>query len=200
VTQIGAVLLAAGASRRYGDQNKLLADFDGRPMVRAVADAIVEVKRFGTLIVVTGFESSAIERALQGLPVRYAHNALWENGMGSSIATGISALSEDVAAAAIIPGDMPYLTAALLDRLALTFGESRGGVVVYPATPEGEQRNPVIWPRSAFGRLRKLKGREGGKCLLRETAEICIAVPVADDRELRDLDEPFMRPRSAKTR
>ena len=119
--------------------------------------------------------------------------------MGGSIAVGISALSEDVAAAAIIPGDIPYLTATLLDRLALTFGASKGGLVVYPATPEGEQRNPVIWPRSAFGRLRKLKGREGGKSLLQEMAELCIAVPVADDGELQDIDEPVMRPRSAKS-
>jgi CTP:molybdopterin cytidylyltransferase MocA len=38
VTHIVAVRLAATASRRYGDQNKLLADFDGRPMLRVVAD------------------------------------------------------------------------------------------------------------------------------------------------------------------
>lgn len=200
MTNITAVLLAAGASLRYGDQNKLLADFDGRPMLRVVADAIVEAKRFGELVVVTGFDSAAIEGALQGLPVRYAHNAAWQNGMGGSIATGISALSAGCAGAAIIPGDMPYLTATLLDRLAATFEQTGGSGIVFPAIENGEQRNPVIWPRSTFGRLSKLKGRVGGKSLLAAAADTCFAVPVADDGELRDIDEPLMRQRSAKTR
>jgi molybdenum cofactor cytidylyltransferase len=88
---------------------------------------------------------------------------------------------------------MPFLTSVLLDRLALTFEDSGNDAIVFPATENGEQRKPVIWPRGFFVRLRDLKGREGGKSLLGNTADICIAVPVADDGELQDIDEPVMR-------
>jgi molybdenum cofactor cytidylyltransferase len=199
VIHLGAVLLAAGASRRYGDRNKLLIDFDGRPMLRVVAETILDVERFRELVVVTGYDPPAIEQALGGLPVRYAHNDAWEKGMGGSIAAGIAALSEACTGAAIVPGDMPFLTAELLDRLATAFEKSGGSAVVFPATDSGEQRNPVVWPRRFFGPLGRLQGREGGKSLLADAAASWIAVPVADDGELDDIDEPLPRGRSVRS-
>jgi CTP:molybdopterin cytidylyltransferase MocA len=47
-----------------------------------------------------------MESALTGAPVRFAHNARWQSGMGSSIAAGVSALSPNTAGAFVVPGDM----------------------------------------------------------------------------------------------
>jgi len=51
--KIGAIVLAGGASRRFGTDNKLLAEISGRPLIRWVTE---EVARSGAddLVVVTG--------------------------------------------------------------------------------------------------------------------------------------------------
>ena len=120
---IAAVLLAAGASNRFGEKNKLLSDLGGKPLIRRVAEAIVcsgvEV------VVVTGCDRLLIERALEGLPLRFAHNLNWESGMGASIAVGVMALGQQVQGAFVVPGDLPFLTSDLIKDLRAVFLESR---------------------------------------------------------------------------
>jgi len=187
---LGAVLLAAGASSRFDRGNKLLADIEGRPMVRVVAETLLGAGCIEEVLVVTGHEAEAVARALDGLPVRFVFNGDWREGMGGSIARGVASLPATLDGAVIVPGDMPFLTAGLIETLAARFQERDGGCIVFPANAAGEQRNPVIWPRSRFALLEGLSGPEGGKRLLRELTHACSAVLVEDDTALRDVDVP----------
>ena len=119
---IGAIVLAAGASQRFGADNKLLASIGGEPLVRRVVQALVR-GGIADIVVVTGHERALIEAALDALPVRFAHNENWASGMASSIVTGVSALPAAVDGAFIVPGDMPFLTAAVIERLTEVFDE-----------------------------------------------------------------------------
>ena len=107
MANVGAILLAAGASQRFGTESKLLADIGGEPLVRRVARVLVRTA-LKDLVVVTGHEQRICQQALEGLPVRYVNNTDWQSGMGSSIATGVSALDGEVDGAFIVPGDMPF--------------------------------------------------------------------------------------------
>ena len=64
MAEVVAVLLAAGASTRFGTANKLVAEIDGRPLVRAVADAVLGAG-VAEVVVVTGADAALIERALR---------------------------------------------------------------------------------------------------------------------------------------
>jgi molybdenum cofactor cytidylyltransferase len=185
---VGAVLLAAGASTRYGPENKLAAEINGRPLVRIVADTLAAAGLV-EIIVVTGAGAEEVERALTGAPVRFAHNARWQSGMGSSIAAGVSALGPDVAGAFVVPGDMPLLTVSLLRGLTAEFERNGGTKIVYPATPQGAQRNPVLWPRECFPDLKALSGREGAKALLKSFSAECMAL-ACDPAAFADVDTP----------
>ena len=188
MANVAAVLLAAGASARFGPENKLVARIGGRPLVRCVAEAVAS-SGVSEIVAVTGADAALIEGALDGLPVRFAHNATWQDGMGTSIAAGVSALGESADGAFIVPGDMPLLTTDLLQSLIAAFDRHGGGPIVYPATPDGEQRNPVLWPRRFFPKLRALSGPEGGKALLRTLAVETVAVP-CDPAAFADVDTP----------
>jgi molybdenum cofactor cytidylyltransferase len=187
--RLAAVILAAGSSSRYGRENKLLAHVGGRPVVRIVAEAVLgsDVEE---VVVVTGCEQSEVEAALSGLDVGLVHNAHWQSGMGLSIAQGIGALGGDIEAAFVVPGDMPFLDAAMLQSLAVAFVLHGGQPVVYPTTPEGEQRNPVLWPRRHFAELRMLVGPEGAKRLLQGLGDESVAVAVGDASVFADIDTP----------
>src|SRR5262245_29350302 len=184
MAEIGAVLLAAGASQRFGADNKLLANIGGRPLIRWVAEEIVD--NGAEVVVVTGCD----HQALDGLALRFAHNPNWRRGMGSSIAVGVMVLESQALGAFVAPGDMPVLTSALLKDLMATFNESRGRSIVYPITRAGERRNPVLWPRRFFSLLASLSGPGGAKHLLATSMDSQKPVPVVDEGAFADIDFP----------
>ena len=57
--RVGAVVLAAGLSRRMGGANKLLAEFDGEPLVARAVDAVL-ASRARPVVVVTGHEAARV--------------------------------------------------------------------------------------------------------------------------------------------
>jgi molybdenum cofactor cytidylyltransferase len=184
---LGAVVLAAGASERFGAENKLLADINSEPLIRRVVKAIIG-SGIAEIVSVTGYDERRIAAALQGLAIRSVYNDDWQLGMGTSVATGTAALHADIEGAFVVPGDMPHLTSSLLVRLAWAFDESGRQAVVFPVTASGDQRNPVLWPRRYFPLLTSLCGPQGGKQLLQRLAGSCVVVR-ADDRQLLDVDE-----------
>lgn len=187
MSSIGAVVLAAGLAKRFGGESKLMAELGGEALVRHAVRAVT-ASGLADVVVVTGREAEACRAALREFPVRFAHNAKWEDGMGSSIACGVAALDADLAGAFIVPGDMPFLTSDLLRELIAAFSESGENLAVFPTSPSGEQRAPVLWPRHLLSRLRSLSGAEGGKGLLKAIAGETQGVTIADAALLTDID------------
>jgi len=184
---LAAIVLAAGASERFGTDNKLVAPIGGKPLVRGVAEAVLAAD-VADVVVVTGCDAAQIEAALSGLSVRFVPNADWQTGMGASIAAGANALGEDIDGAFVVPGDMPFLSEALLRSLAAAFARHGSQAIVYPATPDGAQRNPVLWPRRFFPQLKELSGPAGAKQILQSLKADSVAVPVADATVFADID------------
>ena len=119
--RIAAILLAAGASRRFGAANKLLLEINAETLVRRAARTILQIAQIRPLIVVTGHQRQHICRALAGLPVTFAHNPLYKSGMASSLRTGIQTLPPQITAALICLADTPgleprHIRAALAGR------------------------------------------------------------------------------------
>jgi molybdenum cofactor cytidylyltransferase len=185
---IAAVVLAAGASTRFGQDNKLLADVDGQPLIRRVAEEVLSGGA-GNVVVVTGCDAERVSRALEALPVRVVYNANWQTGMGTSISAGLAMLDSGRSGAFIVPGDMAMLSAKLITELIGVFVTAGQDRIIYPVTAEGEQRNPVLWPRRYFAELRALSG-SGAKQILQNARADCIPVSTELDDALLDVDTP----------
>jgi len=197
--RVAAVLLAAGSSTRFSGGNKLLAEVAGRPLIAWTVAAFL-ASRADQVIVVTGPEPHAIASALSGMPVRFVENPDHLSGMGGSIAVGVAALSGDSSGVLICPGDMPGVTAELIDRLIAVFEEKGCDRIVRPVLPDGRPGHPVLWPRRFFPRLAQLTGPEGGRVLLRELAGDIDLLPCGDPAAALDIDtaEDLERYRLAK--
>ena len=188
VSPVAAIVLAAGQSRRMGALNKLLAEVDGAPMLARVVGEALESNVRG-VYVVTGFERSRVEAVLAGRDVRLVHNPDFEHGISTSITAGLSALPADVEGALICLGDMPAVSAEVLDRIIAAFDPGRGIEVCVP-TCCGKRGNPVLWSRRFFAEIRRIRGDVGARHLIGEHAEVVREVPIDDASILLDVDSP----------
>ncbi|TIO54060.1 MAG: 4-diphosphocytidyl-2C-methyl-D-erythritol kinase [Mesorhizobium sp.] len=162
--RVDIVLLAAGRSSRMGGPNKLLALFDGKPLVRRTAERALGSKAAST-IVVTGHQRERVRSALSGLKVTLADNPDFADGLASSLKAGIARVAPDAAGAMIVLGDMPGVSSHDLDSLIDAFRRSSGRAVVR-AAHLGKRGNPVLLPRSLFSAVAHLEGDTGARHLV----------------------------------
>ena len=148
---IAALVLAAGRSSRMGGPNKLLAEINGRPLVRIVAEAAL-ASRARPVLVVTGHQHERVEAALAGLPVEFVHNPAFAGGLGTSLRAGIAALPAQTDGAIVCLGDMPQVDAAMIDTLIGALDPAKGALIAVPSI-EGQRGNPVVWSRRFFPTL-----------------------------------------------
>jgi molybdenum cofactor cytidylyltransferase len=186
--RVGALVLAAGLSRRMNGVNKLLAELGGRPVVAHAVDAALASPAW-PVVVVTGHEAERVRAVLAGRAVRFAHNATPELGLSASLRTGLAALGGEVEAAVVCLGDMPLVRAEHLAALVAAF-EAGGRRAICAPSFEGRRGNPVLWPARFFPALAALSGDAGARALLDAHAgEVCY-VPVADAGVTLDVDTP----------
>ncbi|TGQ73051.1 MAG: 4-diphosphocytidyl-2C-methyl-D-erythritol kinase [Mesorhizobium sp.] len=162
--KVDIVLLAAGRSSRMGGPNKLMALFDGKPLVRRAAERAVASKAAHT-IVVTGHQRERVHAALSGLDMIFADNPDFAEGLSSSLRAGIARVAADAAGAMIVLGDMPGVSPADLDRLIAAFRKA-GGSSVVRASHQGKRGNPVLLPRALFAAIAHLEGDTGARHLV----------------------------------
>jgi molybdenum cofactor cytidylyltransferase len=188
--RIAGLILAAGRSTRMGALNKLTEEIAGKPMVRHVADAAAAAGLAG-LYVVTGNAPEAVRAALEGIAFEEIPNPDFRNGLATSLAAGVRRLmqEDDLDGAIILLGDMPLVTAGLIERLVAAFSPSDGHAICVPVL-DGKRGNPILWSARFFPDMASIQGDTGAKHLLGENAEWIAEVPVADPAIFRDIDTP----------
>ena len=184
---IGAIVLAAGLSSRMGS-NKLLATVGGKPLVRHAVEAAL-ASSAGPVIVVTGSADAGIRSGLSGLDVTFAENRDPARGLSGSLKCGLSEVPDDCNGALVLLGDMPDVSAGLIDQLVAAFDPSEDRAICV-ATRHGKRGNPVLWARRFFPEIMALEGDIGAKHLMAVHGDLVCEVEAADDGPLTDIDTP----------
>lgn len=192
--RIGALLLAAGQSRRMGGPNKLLAEIPGSspgtgvPMVARVAQRLL-ASRARPIIAVLGNRADEIDAALGRLPVERVVNPDFADGLSTSLKRGLAALPDDLDGVLVCLGDMPLISGRHLDRLIAAFNPLEGRAIIVP-TRRGKRGNPVLWAKRFFPEMAQIAGDVGARHLIGEHAEMVAEVEMDDDAILVDIDTP----------
>jgi molybdenum cofactor cytidylyltransferase len=171
-----------------GGPNKLLAELDGKKLVRIVAEQALASKA-NDVIVVTGHQADLVEQALSGLKVKFVRNPDFAGGLASSVKAGIGAVSDQADGAIVCLGDMPLIDAKLIDHLIDSFAPDRGQLIVVPVS-DGRRGNPVLWSRRFFPDLMAIEGDVGARNLINRYGEAVVEVPVTGKGALVDVDTP----------
>ena len=183
---ITAIVLAAGQSCRMGDRNKLLAMVDGRPMIAHCTEAAL-ASRAAPVLVVTGHQADQVTAALAGHPIQVVHNPSYAVGLSTSVKAGLAAAPACTDGVVILLGDMPWVSAGIIDRLIRAFDPENGRDIVVPVR-RGERGNPVLWGHRHFDALHGLAGDVGARHLLADKIDRTALVEMDNTGILTDID------------
>ncbi|HEY4611995.1 MAG TPA: nucleotidyltransferase family protein [Bacteroidota bacterium] len=170
---IAVVILAAGASSRFGSPKQLLP-YNGKPLVRHIAEIVLHSKARSASIVL-GAEQANIQAALAGLSLSLVTNSDWREGIGSSVRAGIASLPETVDAAIFVLCDQPLVTSDLIDAIIDSHATTGKPIV---ATEYSRTRGvPALFARKLFSELLLLRGDRGAKSVIAHHANEVASIP-----------------------
>jgi molybdenum cofactor cytidylyltransferase len=147
---IGAVVMAAGAGRRFGGEIKQLHPDRGRPMLEVVL-ATMAASGIEPRVVVLGAHADEVLAAVDLHGSRPVVCTDWADGQAASLRCGLAALAPDVDGALVVLGDGPGLDPRAVERIA---GADPGEPPSAVAADYGNGRShPVLIPRVLWGDL-----------------------------------------------
>jgi molybdenum cofactor cytidylyltransferase len=192
MNRTGIVILAAGSSTRLGRPKPLLP-YHGSTFIEQVVSKAITAALY-PVVVVTGAHTDEITNALAGKKTHLTHNARWQEGMGTSIVAGLSAmqhLQPDAEAVIITVCDQPHLSAALLQTLITTQVSTNKGIVAcsYSETIGA----PTLFTRPYFADLSALSGNEGARKVLLQNRDDLAVVPFPEGAIDVDTPEDYQR-------
>lgn len=179
-----AIVLAAGASTRFGAAKQLVR-VAGRPLLHTAVAHAVEVAG-AAVTVVLGAHAAELSPLLTHSQASVIVNRQWREGIASSIRAGVSRLPASCSAVLLTLVDQAAVTGEDLKRLV---GAWRRQPEYIAAARYGTTTGvPAIFPRSTFSDLQLLRGDVGARHLLQRNPDRLVRVPM--ERAAIDIDTP----------
>ena len=162
---ITAILLAAGQSKRFKNENKLLKNYKGKYLINHILKSLIKSK-VNKIIIVLGHENRKIKKiALKSKKITFVVNSQYLKGISTSIKCGLKKISKKNIGFLIAHADMPLVSKAILNTLCLAL-KSKNKEIFVPVYKK-KVGNPLAFKYSMIKSLKKIKGDEGAKKLIK---------------------------------
>ena len=183
--QMAALIMAAGQGSRFGECKQLVS-VNGKPLLQHSID-IAQALCPGHVFAVSGAWDQELRLAIKSKKMKEVtliHNPEWANGIGCSIARGVSFLSNDFDNILILLADQIALrTEDVFGLLSHVTGNN-----IVCGFYEGKRGVPAIFGRNSFEQLCRLQGDRGAKSLLYHQHVPVVEYPLA--HASIDIDTP----------
>ena len=176
----GCVIMASGLGRRFGG-SKLLVPFMEKPLLSWALNATDGL--FSRRVVVTRNREAAAFCAALGVET-VVHD---DPGRNDTVRLGLEAVG-NVTQCLFCPADQPLLSRQTVESLLLCGRNSRGRI--WRPCFQGTPGAPILFSRDYFDELKHLPQGKGGGVVAAGHGESVRTLPVADRRELWDIDTP----------
>ena len=189
-TQTAGIILAAGASVRFG-QPKQLIELRGKYLVEWVLDAALK-SRLDLVVLVLGHEYQSILQAL-GTKVRRPRlevviNHKYHEGQSSSLKAGLESVRKTFSSIMYLLADQPMINSKTINLLLDQFHDSEREICV--PVFEGQRGNPTIFKRSIYEEIMMIDGDIGARDLIAKNADRVLYVKIKDPLCFFDIDSP----------
>jgi molybdenum cofactor cytidylyltransferase len=170
MSEVGIMILAAGASRRLG-QPKQLIEFQGKTLLEHTVDCAIASQVCSTVVVLG-------EVLYQNPLCRILLNPNWSEGMAASIRCGLNELvsaRSDLSAVIISVCDQPFISTDLFNQLIAQY-QAKPSLIA--AASYGDVLGvPALFDRQLFPELRQLQGDTGARKIIQKYQRDCQSTP-----------------------
>lgn len=176
MSNIGIIILAAGASTRLGQPKQLLT-YQGKSLIRQITEVAV-CSQCRPVVVVLGAYAATIEPHLTNLDIQIVYNQQWSTGMASSIRCGlnaIQAIAPEIEAVILMLSDQPFVSLNLLNQLIT--GYQTTNQLIVASEYAGIFGVPALFHKTLFSELTLLQGDIGARKTIRQHHSQCLSVP-----------------------
>ena len=184
MSDIWAIVLAAGMSTRMGTQ-KLLLPFEGMTIVEKVVENILN-SGIENILVVLGANRDEMEEVLEFWPVQSIWNENFREGMHTSVIAGVNALPDSAEAVAFFLGDQPMISPEAARKVVEAWQNS-GKSIVIPVCG-GKRGHPSLYDRKLRDELLNLDPSVGLRGVAQKFQDEIIEVETACHGILKDID------------
>ena len=162
---ITAILLAAGQSKRLFNQNKLIKNYKGKPLINYAVQAIIKSK-IEKLIIVLGFEYAKVKKKInKNKKIKFVINHNYIKGISSSIKCGLKKIPNKSDGFIIIQADMPKIRKNLLNKLYKEIKTNKKEIFV--PRKNNKIGNPIGFKLTMINQLKKISGKRGAKSIIK---------------------------------
>ena len=166
IKKIEILILAAGQSTRMKGINKLLKYSNGKTLIEKVVCQSLKSKASNVSIIIQE-KDLQIENVLNFYPVKILKTRFENLGIGYSISKGMELIKKNnPEGVLILLGDMPDITANHINRMIDEFVNNSLQKIIRASSQNMIPGNPVLFPKSFFDLLLKLKGDNGARKIL----------------------------------
>ncbi|MEM1611042.1 MAG: nucleotidyltransferase family protein [Sulfolobales archaeon] len=185
--RIGAVILAAGESRRMGFPKQLI-EVCGEKIIRIVIRKALDVG-FGDIVVVLGHMARDIARYIDDMiGIKIIVNPRYREGMSTSLIEGVKNLRQDIEAFMVILGDQPFISKETIRKIIETYyGAEEKPLMVIP-TYRGLRGNPVLISSRIITDIMDLRGDVGARTLIEKYRTYIYYIETQDPGVVLDID------------
>jgi molybdenum cofactor cytidylyltransferase len=186
---IGAVILAAGESSRFG-RPKHLIQFRGKSLVRRMVHAARKARCSPTVVVI-GAHHEEVERELKAEGATIVENENWRLGIGTSIRTGVRRLIDNaptLEAVVLLVCDQPFVDARTIARLITLREKTKRAIIA--SSYANTLGVPALFDRSCFQELLALDNATGAKTVILSNRERVAEFPFPEGKiDIDTLDD-----------
>lgn len=188
--KIGVIILAAGSSTRMDGKPKQMLEFEGRTLLRRAAETALEAGF--SAVVVLGANADRMRKEIDDLPLEIAFNENWENGLASSVKTGLRILEKKNPDAVIVTlCDQPLVAKEVLHRLRNAFCATNKPIAA--SRYDRTAGVPALFAREIFNELKSLQNDEGAKKIIKKDERRIVLVDVPEAAFDVDTRQDFER-------
>jgi molybdenum cofactor cytidylyltransferase len=189
---IAGILLAAGESKRFRPENKLLYKIYGKPLLEYLLEAFLQ-SNVDVITIVVGYQKDEIIElsnkiiSSSSIPVTYVENKGYnKGGMSSSIIKGMqSVINSD--AVLITPADIPFITTDVINEVIKYYNLNKPKIII----PTFEQRkgHPILLSSDLFNEIISISEElRGLKEITTKYNSEAVFLPTEEKGIIRDFD------------